>query len=293
MDNKRKGIGIFIAAILVIAVSVTMPIDKVEATPGVEVQIALILDGSGSIGSGNWDIIKEGVASAVENPTCVPHDGTVELTVIHFAGDMPDHATVEVEPVIITAANAGTVATQILGMPYYGGMTPMARGIRLAADTLAGSTNFDHSVKQALNLATDGEPNVLDSYFYDTDPLINTVQARGYAITTLAMTGDQDEFDAEGIYITDFNRDWLKDNIVFPQPGNVAPPFVSGWVMVVADAQEFAGTVCEKFEVITPTPTPTPVLEAPAITPIGIVALIGVLLVVAVATMTIGIRRRR
>ena len=46
----------------------------------------------------------------------------------------------------------------------------------------------------------------------------------------------------------------------------------------------------------TPTPSPTPgppVTLVPAMTPIGIIALIGLLLVVAVAAMTIGIRRRR
>ena len=289
MDNKRKGIGIFIAAILVIAVTVTMPIDKVEATPVVEVQIAMILDGSGSIGSANWVIIKEGVASAVENTSCVPHDGTVELTVVQFS----DSATVEVGPVIITASNAGTVANNIRAISQMASMTCIACGIHVAADALANSPNFDPSIKQVLNLATDGEPNVCDPTWPCPDAKANAVSARDYAISLLGMDTDlQDEFDAEAIGSAP-DVIWLRDSIVWPQPGNIAPPFVSGWVRVVADAQEFADTVCEKFEVITPTPTPTPVLEVPAITPIGTVALIGVLSVVAIAAMTIGSRRKR
>jgi len=49
-----------------------------------------------------------------------------------------------------------------------------------------------------------------------------------------------------------------------------------------------------KFVHAVPGPTPTPpVTLVPAITPIGIVALIGLLLVVAIAAMTIGSRRKR
>lgn len=288
---KKKVIGVSIAAIVVIVASAAMSVEIVGAKSEVEVQVAMILDGSGSIGPADWGTIKEGVASAVENSSCVPHDGTVELTVVQFGYDAPVNAKVEVGPVVITSANVSTVATQIRNMPYSGDMTPMAYGIRLAADTIANSPNFDSRIKQVINLATDGVPNVLDTYFPATDYLNNTVQARNYTITTLAMTVDQDEFDAEGIDISDDNRDWLKDNIVYPQPGNIAPPFVPGWVRVVANAEEFADTVCEKFEVIIqPTPPPAPV---PILTPIGIIALVGLLSVVAVAAMRISVRKRR
>jgi hypothetical protein len=218
-----------------------MPVGNVAAQPAVKVQVAMILDGSGSISTSEWDVIKEGVASAVENSSCLPDDGTVELTVVQFG--YASGAKVEVGPVIITSANAGTVASQIRAMPKGDWGTPMAAAFTLAANTLSASPNFDPSIKQAINLATDGVP----------DSKANTETARNNAIATLQMTPTQDEIDAEGIGISNTNRDWLRDRIVYPQPGYIAPPFAGpGWVRVVADANEFAATVCEKFEQIVP-----------------------------------------
>jgi hypothetical protein len=72
------------------------------------------------------------------------------------------------------------------------------------------------------------------------------------------MSPDQDEIDVEGIGITDSNRDWLKNNIIFPATGYSSPPEdwppqppqERGWVRVVEDAEEFAETICEKFEIV-------------------------------------------
>ena len=171
------------------------------------IQLAMILDGSGSISTTEWDAIVNGLASAVSNSACVPHDGTVELTVVQFGHSSPTYAKVEVGPVIITSANASTIAAQIQSIIQGDWNTPMAYGIHLAADTLEASPNFDPGLKQALNLVTDGSPNVCD----DTLPSCpscppyqeNVVCARDYAIDTLSMTAGQDEIDAEGIGIDD------------------------------------------------------------------------------------------
>jgi len=236
------------AAIIVISMLAAMSVGNVAAQPAVKVQVGLILDGSGSINSTEWDIIKEGVASAVENSSCVPNGGTVELTVVQFSNT----AIVEVGPVVITTTSAPTVATQIRGITQMGGMTCIACGIHVAADALHNSPNFDTNITQALNLATDGTPNVCDPEWLCPDAKTNAVSARDYAISLLGMDTDpQDEIDAEGIGISDANRDWLLNSIVWPQPGNIAPPYVPGWVRVVANAQEFADTVCEKFEAYT------------------------------------------
>lgn len=267
--------------ILTAFAAITMP----ASANGVKVQVGMALDSSGSIGSTDWGVITEGVASAVENPDCVPHDGSVELTLVRFASG----ASVVVGPVVITAANANTVASDIRNIAYTGGGTNIAAGIRVTADAMNGSGNFDPSIKQVINIATDGSSNQTAA-----------VNARNYAITLLGMTEAQDEIDAEGIDITDANRDWLKDNIVFPQPGYIAPPYTGpGWVRVVANAQEFAESMCKKFEAVIddePCCPPVPVgpdtavggPAVPVLTPFGAVTLIGLLAVAGV----IGIRRR-
>ncbi|MGD9116291.1 MAG: PKD domain-containing protein [Dehalococcoidia bacterium] len=240
----------------------------IETCGGVEIQLAMILDGSTSITSGNWSIMINGLAAAVNEGSCVPHDGTVELTVIQFGGMSDASAVLEVGPVVITAANAGTVASQIQGITQMTGYTPLACGLNLAADTLAGSPCFSTSLKQAINVVTDGIPNRCcnsGSYVENACPNCSTdgcddanasaVAARNYLLSTLGMTTDQDEIDAEFIGESNGESEWLRDSIVWPTPGTLHPPeswppASSGWVRVVDDASEFAATICEKFQVV-------------------------------------------
>lgn len=207
------------------------------AAQGPDIQLALLLDSSGSIGA-DWGTITAGVADALENPDCFPHDGSVELTVIQFATS----ANVIVGPVVIDSlATAQAEAAVIRGIGGGSGGTNMTAAFNLAATELSGSTNFDASLRQVVNVVTDGVPN----------STTNAAAARGTMITTLQMTEEQDEIDAEGIGVL-LDIDWLRDNIVYPQPGYIAPPFDQGpgWVRQVADAQELADTMCEKFQVI-------------------------------------------
>lgn len=50
-------------------------------------QLAMVLDGSGSISDSDWDLMRNGLANAIENKSIFPHDGSVELTVIQFGGE--------------------------------------------------------------------------------------------------------------------------------------------------------------------------------------------------------------
>ncbi len=65
-------------------------------------QLAMILDGSGSISSSDWNLMKEGLARSIENSSIFPHDGNVELTVIQFG---ETKAQVELAPTIVTKNN--------------------------------------------------------------------------------------------------------------------------------------------------------------------------------------------
>jgi hypothetical protein len=229
-----------------------------QSSEGVKVQLAMILDGSGSIDSTEWAVIVNGLADAVGNPDCVPQDGSVELTVIQFS----TNARLEVGPVVINPSNAGDVSDDIRNISQLSDSTCISCGICLAADTLRDSVNFDPGIKQALNLVTDGVPNrcscVEGSCGYSGSGCSGYAAqdsaecARAYALDELEMTVDQDEFDAEGIGITSANRNWLRDYIVWPQPGYIAPPFDQGmgWVRVVEDFEEFAETICEKFQIV-------------------------------------------
>ena len=270
-------------------------------------QLVMILDGSGSISPADWTLITTGLGDAVENPACMPQDGSVELTVIQFS----TNAKLEVGPVVITSANASSVATQIRGISQMGGTTCIACGFCLAQYVLLNhpSSHYDASLKQALNLVTDGEPNecadCADCTQWEcprsdcptgVDAYDSAETARDYAISQLGMTPDQDEIDAEFIGTPDAASAWLRDEIVWPQPGSYAPPFIAGWVRVIPDAATFAATVCEKIVVIIPTPTPVPVPVGGVIVPVSKVELlapwVGLAALMAVAVAAVVVRRR-
>ena len=74
-------------------------------------------------------------------------------------------------------------------------------------------------------------------------------------INTLGMTIDQDEFNAIAVGQSAAHAPWLKDKIVWPEPGYYAPPFIvnsphKGWLRNVTSWEEFAETIDECFGII-------------------------------------------
>lgn len=264
MKNNSKGL--IVATFLVAVLALSMSVSYVKGQPFTGTQLAMVLNGSGSIGSAEWTVMIDGLANATRD--CLPHDGSVELTVVQFGTGGPAWAWTAVSPTVLTAATVPGVVSTIQGMSQPGGNTPMADGVFLGWKEISGSPNFATATKQVINLGTDGMANErnynatvdLDGDA-DVDAMDDVIAARN-----IALAGGLDEFDAEGIGISDTYRDWLRDYVVYPQPGYIAPPFTDGgWVRVVADADEFAATICEKFEEIIP---PEPVGGFRIITPL-------------------------
>jgi hypothetical protein len=253
---------------------------------GIEVpihtQIALILDGSGSISSDDWTIMKDGLKAAIKNESCFPHDGSVELTVIQFGGwnNQKSWAQLEIGPIIVNETNYNTLANSIGNLNQLSGGTAMSCAFNLATDILSGdphnylagtrwagkaSTNFNTFPRKLINLVTDGKANIVCSQgqYSGTWPGSNAhpdefVQgqasaenARNYLLTTLNMTTDNhDQFDSEAIG-NDNDIPWLRDNIVYPQPGSDTwPPTSQGWVRHVTSYTEFADIIDEQFYIL-------------------------------------------
>lgn len=222
------------------------------AQPSVTTQLCLILDGSGSVGSSNWTIIVEGVASAIEDN--LPHDGSVELTVIQF-GDGSLYAVVEVSPTVVTLANFQTIANNVRAIVYDSGpSTPTAHGIYLGWKEMNASQHFSTAERQLINLVTDGEPNERNNNATTNLDGIGGIDHWDDVIAAknIAVSQGLDELDMEGIGISTGSRDWFKDWTLHPQPGHIAPDegFIPGWIRVVANAEEFALAIKEKFEAI-------------------------------------------
>ncbi|MCX6659377.1 MAG: VWA domain-containing protein, partial [Candidatus Bathyarchaeota archaeon] len=253
VDIKMKAISLktaFLIIFLLTSVAAAYPSDVKAA--GI-IQVGMALDGSTSITSSDWTIILDGVASALENN--VPHDGTVELTVVQFSSGLSEthgsfsfKAKTEVAPTVITAGNFASVATAIQNIVQGKGSTPMADGVWVAWLDMSGSQNFQTASKQVINIATDGVPN---QRWSDTN--LRTPAGTSPSDVTdarnAAVTAGLEELDAEGIG-SGVDVNYLRDSVVWPQPGTIAPPFNAGWVQQVADAASFKSAIGHKFEII-------------------------------------------
>ena len=217
------------------------------ASSSVKVQLCMVIDGSGTIGSAEWATIVNSVSKGV-NET-IPHDGSVELTIVQFGA----RARTELSPTIIDNANYAEVANHVLEIPKINGGTSMADGLYLAWRELRNSTNYQNAAKHVVNLATDGMPNVRNENA--TSDLDGDGHVDAYddviAVVNDAANQGLNELDMEGIGVSDTDMKWFRDNVVHPQPGIYAPPFTkAGWVRQVADVEEFASTIGQKLQAV-------------------------------------------
>ena len=217
------------------------------AASSVKVQLCMVIDGSGTIGSAEWATIVNSVSKGV-NET-VPHDGSVELTIVQFGA----RARTDLSPTIIDNENYAEVANRILEIPKINGDTSMADGLYLAWQELRSSANYQNTAKHVINLATDGMPNVRNENATSDLDGDGHVDAYDDVIAVINDAANQglDELDMEGISVSDANMQWFKDNVVRQQPGIFAPPFTkAGWVRQVADVEEFASTIGQKLQAV-------------------------------------------
>lgn len=120
------------------------------------IQLGFILDDSGSITTGEWSTIRNGLASAIQNVVPVGGLNTYEISVVKFS----NNATVVVDAVLIDSiATRNAVATTAGAMSQSAGFTNYAAGFNVMLDTITGSANYQPSVIQYINFATDGVPN--------------------------------------------------------------------------------------------------------------------------------------
>jgi hypothetical protein len=222
--------------LLVIAMSTTVQ------GAGESVFMSFVMDGSGSIGSADFELATEAIAAAIENPACVPQDGQLTFHLVQFGAT----ASTFIYPTAITAENVAEVAQQIRDVPYIAGMTNYEAGIDEAIKYIDKSTD-----RQVINFNTDGLPNMGVT---DTPVLRDRAAAAGF-----------DELDVEGIgaAVSDPAAQTLLSNLAYPQPGllhppNPWPPTEQGWVLLVENYSAFAQKICDKMQIMITPPTPTP-----------------------------------
>jgi hypothetical protein len=216
----------------------------------VKVQQAVCIDGSGSISPAHFALLKEGLARAVEDPTTMPQDGSVELTVIQFGLSGVPNTRVEVSPTVITSQTvADNVAATIRAIVQGNGLTPMPAAIDSAVARIIGSPNFPTAQRQVINISTNGAPQDKPG----------TVTARDNAVAA-----GIDLVCSEAVPGADTT--WLL-TLVWPQPGVLIPPGdypqppgSAGFVRKVANYDEYEEAIKEKIRFVTGPPIPVSTL---------------------------------
>jgi len=254
VSRRRLGrIAVMLSVITMLALPLSTSVTMASPST-VDIQMAVCVDGSGSISASDWTLMKEGLASAVEDGSIVPQDGSVELTIIQFA---QGSATTEAGPTVIASqADTDTMASTIRGMSQRGSLTPMAAAFDEATYQITNSPNYSDSARQIINVSTDGQPT-----YPTSDAEQAAIDARDAAIAA-----GIDEIHCEAVGSAD--SEWLRTKIAWPQPGWLVDPnfpprnpdgsLQNGFVVEVDSYSEYADAIAEKFVIITNGGTPIP-----------------------------------
>lgn len=204
------------------------------------IQLGFILDESGSIGSGNYTIIKNGLAGAIGS--LIPTDGSYEISVVSFdsaAQTIVNHVLID------SVAARNSVVTAIQNAVYNGGGTNFTPAFNLMSSVLQGSSQSISSTY--VNFATDGATSDAAGAVTARDNLINNAGVDNLSIEAIG-TGVQSAY--------------LQNSICYPGPCDTAAPFnfpTQGFYIAVANAQGYADAIGNKIQVVIGVPEPTTV----------------------------------
>lgn len=173
------------------------------------IDLAICLDGTGSVSSAEWTIQVDGTAAAIR--TTVPDDGRVRLYLIVFTGS----ATTPLGPTIITSDTVRdnfATAVEALPQPASGTGTNIESCIDEANTQIqAAIIATPASTVQIIDISTDGE------------------QSAGDAVAAGADARDDGIDKINAIFIgTDSGGITLMTNVVCPDPGNNPCPDPDG-----------------------------------------------------------------
>jgi hypothetical protein len=235
-------------ALLLAATSYLLSASTAWAQPCTTVQLCIALDGSGSISPSNFELMKGGLADAIRDAAIVPRDGSVQLSIAQFGGV----TRTEIAATVITSeAVANIVANQLQAIAKVDGGTPIDQAISQCSALL----NKSCPGRQVINIVTDGEP----------DSAVAAVTARQNAV----MAG-VDEVNAEAVAAPLNAFTFLRDQLVWPQPGYEAPPFTGGGFVIRTDTfEDFAEAVRGKIGSIVGPATGCTITPPSANNPVG------------------------
>ncbi|MDO8860490.1 VWA domain-containing protein [Haliea sp. E1-2-M8] len=210
-------------------------------------QLGFALDGSGSVSTSNYNLLRSGLSNAM---AAIPADGTIEITVVTYGSSV---STV-VSPTILTAASLQGIQVNIVNHTKAGGGTNTAAAIDSLTALMTGSSVFQEpDVTSIINLATDGFPNS---------------QSAAEASAQAAAAAGIDALSIEAIGSGVASQSALSNlsQIAFPDPvsilgvntTNIPNPLNGSFVVPISDFNSLEPVILAKvIASVTPNPDPT------------------------------------
>jgi uncharacterized protein YegL len=209
-------------------------------------QLGFALDGSGSVSTANYNLLRTGLSAAVAT---LPLDGSVEITIVGYGSSV---LTVTA-PTLLTAATLAGIQNNIASHAKDGGGTATDLAITGLRNLMTGSAIFsDPGTKSVINLATDGVPN-------------SQAAAVAAAVAAAAAGIDALSIEAIGSGVSSVSALNNMAAIAFPTPVTILPvnstnipnPIGGSWVVPVSDFTALAPILQAKVQAaIRPVPEP-------------------------------------
>lgn len=149
---RRVYLAVLLVIIAAVAALFAQPASAMVAS---DRQVVLLLDGSGSISSSDWNLQKQGIEAALQDTSVIPRDGSIAIGVVQWSNNI---TRVEVPLTLIDSATAAQDVTDlVLAMVQIGGGTNPGDGIRAGTNELL--ANGDPTGEWILCQSTDGTLN--------------------------------------------------------------------------------------------------------------------------------------
>ncbi len=198
------------------------------AAPSID--LALCIDGSGSISSSDFELQRLATASAIEDARIVPQDGSVRITVIQFATTVQN---VVLPTIIDSPATAVAVADQVDSMTQLGSGTNLGGCIERATELILNEVS--EATNRVIDVSTDGNPTEGP----DSEEAAAAAEAAGIDVINAIGVGNANVS--------------LLEAIAFPKPVGGA----RGFVAYVDDFVEYVERIGQKIELEVAVDVPT------------------------------------
>jgi hypothetical protein len=212
------------------------------------VQLGFILDGSGSLTSSEWDIIRDGLSTAIGSLIPVGGATTYEISIVSFSSAAL--TTINVNSFVVDSLAArSSLAATILTLPYQNGpatnYTSAFNAMRTALTDGVGTAGFvTAATAQAsyVNFATDGDQNQDTALFP--------------AARANLISAGVDNISIEGIGVSASAANFMRTSVCHPLPCDSTSPYdfpTAGFYIGVANATEYSAAIGNKIRTVTGT----------------------------------------